>query len=116
MVKAIEPPEKGDLFVRDSEIVGFGLKITAAGSKSYIFERRINGRPKRIKIGNVADLTVEKARKEAEKLAGEIATGEDPVAKKKAARAVSLTLREALTNILPITTNLRIVRARTTGR
>jgi len=93
--------------MRDTDIKGFGVRALPSGVKSFIFERRINGRVRRLTIGKVADLSVEKARKQAEKLAGEIAVGEDPVAKKKAARAVSLTLREALTEYLADNSQLK---------
>lgn len=48
----IEKPETGKtVFYRDSELTGFGLKVTA-GAMSYIVESRVSGNNRRISIGN----------------------------------------------------------------
>lgn len=70
-------PEKGQTFLRDRSLPGFGLRLTK-GSKVFILEKRINGRNRRIVIGPYGPLTVDEARKKAEKLIGRIASGEDP--------------------------------------
>ncbi len=52
-------------FYRDAAIVGFGLRVTSGGAKSFIVEKRINGKVKRITLGRYGNLTVEQAKKEA---------------------------------------------------
>ncbi len=78
VILAIKAPEKGQLFVRDQTLPGFGLRVTAAGKKGFILERRILGRPRRLTIGEFGPLGVEDARKMAEKMVAAIAEGRDP--------------------------------------
>jgi integrase len=70
-----------DQFLWDSDLKGFGLKVTAAGNKVYILQYRRGGRgtpTKRFTIGRHGALTPEQARKEAVRLSGGIASGNDP--------------------------------------
>lgn len=83
-------------FYRDSALPGFGLRVSSGGTKSFIVEKRINGRVKRITIGKFGPLTAEKARTKAAELIGDIALGKDPVAEKKAEQSKSVTLQGAL--------------------
>jgi hypothetical protein len=66
-VDAVNPSDS-DQFLWDSDLKGFGLKITPAGNKVYILQYRKGGRgtpTKRITIGRHGALTPEQARKEA---------------------------------------------------
>jgi integrase len=85
-------PETGQVFYRDKELKGFAVRITSGGSKAFILEKRINRKLKRITLGRYPEITVEMARKEAQKYLGEIATGIDPIAKRQKAQAESMTL------------------------
>lgn len=109
--KAPIPPERNgkpaQAFYRDSAVPGFGLRVNSGGSKSFIVEKRINGKVKRITLGRYGNLTVEQARNEAAKLLGEVATGKDPSAEKKAKRAKSTTLLEAFEDYLLTRKDLR---------
>lgn len=91
----VPPPDQEQVFLRDSELKGFAVRITRNGVKTFIFEKRIKGRVRRQKIGRYPELTVEQARKRAQILAGQIAQGIDPIAKKEAEQARSTTLKEA---------------------
>ena len=73
-------PERGrkERFIRDDIVRGLGLRITAAGAKSFIFEARVKGRPRRLTLGAWPDLTVLLARKRALEIRTAIAKGEDP--------------------------------------
>ena len=66
-VDKLSTPETGQAFIRDSELKGFAVRITSSGSKSFILEKRIDGKVKRITLGRYPELTVEQARKEAHK-------------------------------------------------
>ena len=94
-VDALKPPLKNQSFIRDGELKGFGVRVTANGAKAFILEKRINGRVRRQTIGRYPDLTVEQARKQAQVLLGQIAQGIDPVAEKEAARARQINLADA---------------------
>ena len=83
-------PKSVDQFLWDTELKGFGLKVTAGGSKVYILQYRKGGRgapTKRVTIGRHGALTAEQARKEAALLSGSIAHGSDPAATRAAAKA-----------------------------
>lgn len=99
-VDRLAPPTHGQAFLRDALLKGFAVRVTANGVKSFVVEKRINGRVKRITLGRYPDLTVEQARKEAQKNLGKIATGLDPVAEKEQARLQGVTLREAFADFL----------------
>ncbi len=70
-------PSAGQVFVRDAELPGFALRVTQ-GRKSFILEKRIRGRMRRLTIGPYGPLTVDQARKLAATHVGAIAQGADP--------------------------------------
>jgi hypothetical protein len=67
-----------DVFVWDSEVRGFGLKVTPKGRRIYILQYSRGNRDRRITIGHHGELTAEEARREAIALRGAIARGGDP--------------------------------------
>lgn len=81
LIDAAECPEDGQTFLRDSEIPGFAVRLTK-GAKTFVLEKRINGRPRRVTIGPYGALTLEQARDEARKLIGRIVSGENPAQEK----------------------------------
>lgn len=99
-------PGSGQIFIRDVELKGFALRITP-GSKSFILEKRIAGKVKRITLGRYPEITVEQARKEAQKLLGQIATGINPVAEKQKATLTNTTLAQAFEDFCISRKNLK---------
>jgi integrase len=77
LVDATKHPAQGQAFLRDEELRGFALRITP-GSKTFILEKEINGRVRRMTLGRYGALTVEQARDLAKEKIGEIAKGTDP--------------------------------------
>ena len=85
--RTVDAATKGerDTFIWDDELAGFGLKVTPAGGKVYIYQYR-QPRPgaaraaptKRYTIGRHGDLTADQARKRAKELAALVAQGTDP--------------------------------------
>jgi len=62
--------------------------VTATGQKTFYRVGRINGSPPvRIRIGEFPDLSVEQARKACQKLAGQIAEGQNPHQERQAMKA-----------------------------
>jgi len=106
-VDNIDRPANGQAFVRDSEMRGFALRVTAAGAKAFVVEKRINGRVKRITLGRYPDITVEQARKEAQKIIGKIATGTDPIAERKEKHANAVNVKRIFDEFLQERINLR---------
>jgi integrase len=85
-VRNMVPPASGNRIVYDSEIVGFGVRITKAGAKSFVLNYRAEGRERRLTIGRYPAWSVERARKEAKELRRRVDAGADPLAKREADR------------------------------
>jgi integrase len=75
-------PEAKEVFLWDSELRGFGCKITPAGKRVYVAQYRINGRVRRLTIGRHGTLTIEQARKRAGDDLAKATLGSDPQAQK----------------------------------
>ena len=106
-VDKLSTPETGQAFIRDTELKGFAVRVTSSGAKSFILEKRIDGKVKRLTLGRYPELTVEQARKEAHKLLGHIATGRNPVAEKKQEALQSTTLKQAFDDFVKTRKNLK---------
>src|SRR5579872_2498422 len=78
LVESTKPPATDQIFIRDDAIKGLALRVTANGVKSFIFEGRINKRPRRLTLGQWPAMSVVLARKRALEIRTEIARGEDP--------------------------------------
>lgn len=50
-VDRLSTPATGQAFARDAELKGFAVRITASGAKSFILEKRIDGKVKRLTLG-----------------------------------------------------------------
>jgi integrase len=72
-------------FLRDDRLIGFGLRTTANGAKSFIVEARVNGRMRRFTIGRTARFTVDEARTKARALLADMHSGKDPQLKRRSA-------------------------------
>lgn len=107
VVDRVEPPSKGQRFIRDEVLTGFGLRVTPSGAKSFVVEVRVNGRNRRKTLGRYGPLTVEQARRAAQQYLGQVASGIDPVAEAKAAKARQVTVREALEDYLSVRKGLK---------
>ena len=74
-------------FLWDSEVKGFGLKVTPTGKRVYLLQYRQNGRVRRFTIGlHGSPWTPEQARTEAVRLLGLVVQGEDPAEAKQQAK------------------------------
>src|SRR3990167_7100059 len=78
----------------DDTLKGFGVPVTSGGTKAFFIEKLVNRKLRRMTLGRYGELTVEQARKEAQKTLGKIATGIDPIAEKQAAKMREVTLAE----------------------
>ena len=87
-VDALRPEQHRDVFAWDSELRGFGVRVKPSGVKTFLIQyRNVEGRTRRLVLGQYGALTPEMARELArEKLAG-VAKGEDPSAERHAVRA-----------------------------
>lgn len=78
-VDAAEVPGKADAYYWDTELKGFGLRVTPKGVRSYVLQYRMKGRPaRRLTIGQHGVFTPAKARDEAERILLGVKQGLDP--------------------------------------
>lgn len=86
-IKGVAAPPSGNQITYDSEVKGFGLRVTAAGAKAFILNYRAAGRERRYTIGSYPDWTAKAAREEAKALKRRIDVGEDPMGDRHVERA-----------------------------
>ncbi|MBT3844235.1 MAG: integrase family protein [Gammaproteobacteria bacterium] len=78
-VEKIEPTKGKQVIYWDAQISGFGVRVSAGGTKTYILQRRLGNEEIKITLGKHSDgHNPEKLRKEAQILVGEIEKGNDP--------------------------------------
>lgn len=95
-VRDLPAPATGkQVFYLDQTLQGFGVRV-GASSRVYFCETRVAGRTRRVTIGPANVFTPDAARKEAKKLLGQMASGQDINAAKAVERARTITLAEAL--------------------
>jgi integrase len=76
-----------DLFIWDTGVKGFGVRIQPGGTRTFLVQYRVGRQTRRYKIGLYGSpWTVEMARAKALSVLGKVADGEDPQAEKFAAR------------------------------
>jgi integrase len=85
IVERTEPGTDRDIFLWDSKVPGFGVRIYPSGKRMYGFQYRSKaGRQRRVAIGLHGPLTVERARGAAADLYEAVRKGRDPVEEQKA--------------------------------
>jgi integrase len=85
-IKTLIAPASGNRVIYDTELKGFGVRITAAGAKSFVLNYRAAGRERRITIGSLPEWTAAAARAKAEALKRQVDDGEDPMGQRHAER------------------------------
>jgi len=87
-VDSLAPLSDRDVFAWDGEVRGFGVRVKPSGVKTYFIQyRNTDGRTRRMVIGKHGILTTEEARDLARQRLAEVLKGEDPSAKRRAARS-----------------------------
>jgi integrase len=78
----------GDRFTAwDTDVSGFGLRVTPSGERVYVVKYRLAGRQRWVTVGkHGSPWTPDSARREAVRLLGEVARGLDPAEKRNADR------------------------------
>jgi hypothetical protein len=102
------PAELEQVFLRDTTVPGLAVRCTAAGTKSFVFESKLNRRSMRVTLGLCDHWGIDDVRKAARALAVQIDKGIDPrqakrelllVEQQKEQAANELQGRQALENI-----------------
>jgi len=101
IIGAATLPEKGDYFLRDNKVDGLAVRVYASGRKSWIAEKKQDGKPLRVVLGfwGTEGMTLPAARVAAKKRLAEMAQGINPnLEKMKRIRQNKIELeREAMT-------------------
>jgi integrase len=82
------PAGKSDHIFWDDELRGFGVRMRAGGSKSFIVQYERHGATRRMSIGATSKLTLSQARAAAKGALAKVVQGQDPQADKKQERTV----------------------------
>ncbi|MEH6488863.1 site-specific integrase [Hyphomonas oceanitis] len=91
-VRSLKPPAKGNKIYYDSELTGFGIRVTATGQKAFILNYRLNGKEYRPNIGKYPEWPVAAARKRVQEFRQQIDRGENPLEKRREERAAPTVL------------------------
>jgi integrase len=98
-IDALTPTPGARYVVWDTEVTGFGVRVSA-GAKTYIFKYRLpTGRVRWAKIARVDALGVDKARKRAYSMRGQVSEGKDPLREIDTAKA-AVTVADAAARFL----------------
>ncbi|MGH8320996.1 MAG: tyrosine-type recombinase/integrase, partial [Gammaproteobacteria bacterium] len=100
IIESLQSPSTGYAIYRDDEMPGLAVRITQSGAISFIFEKRINGRSRRLTIGRHPAITYQQARKRVQRLSLDVTEGRDPVTEQKLRRIQGVTLAVALEDYL----------------
>ncbi len=87
IVESAKPDPERDVFIWDTQLPGFGLRVYPSGKRKYILQYRTkSSRQRRLVIGPHGPLTAEKARDTARDLLAQVHGGGDPAGDIKATR------------------------------
>lgn len=92
-VESRPAPVTGQAFYWDSSFKGFGVRVTA-GSKTFILDRKLNGRTVRLTIGRYPVWSVVEAREHAQDLIVKMNKGIDPRIEKQRLAEEGTTLQQ----------------------
>lgn len=97
-ISSLQPLAGKDTIYWDTDLQGFGIKVTSTGRRSFIVQSRIQIgiNKRRVKLNDCERMTVKEARAEARKQLASMGLGFDPITERKAVELASMTLRVAL--------------------
>jgi integrase len=78
---------KTETIVFDQDLPGFGIRIRAGGSRTWIYQFKVGSQHRRITLGNAAALSPVRAREMATEMHAAVRLGRDPAGEKSEGRA-----------------------------
>lgn len=105
-IRALPTPKTGRADYKDTSTKGLQLRITSNGHKSFSYRGTLNGRDKRITIGEFGVVSVQDAQNEAARLRSLMKDGVDPSKAKRSLKHANITLSECLEDYLALHSNL----------
>jgi integrase len=95
------PAGKTEAIFFDDDVPGFGLRLRAQGSRTFVFQYKCGTKQRRMALGVASALTITDARKTAGTLYARVRLGQDPAADKaEAHRQASETFKSCLDQYL----------------
>lgn len=89
VVEGLAPVEGKQVVFWDTDIIGFGVRVSPGGSRTYFYQGRLNGKLMKVTIGKLGRITAEAARKDAKRIQSKMELGQDPSRDKGASKAAS---------------------------
>jgi hypothetical protein len=80
--------------VYDTVAPHLSIRVTRSGVRTFVVVKKVNGKSQRITLGRFPGLRLDEARQAARGLLGELSLGRDPLATRKSARALKLSLND----------------------
>lgn len=105
-VEKVKFEQTGQIFYRDSELLGFGLRVGKT-AKVYFAEAKLHGKTVRKSIARHNVISLDEARSQAKTYLAEISRGKNPHDEEKARKAKLVTLAEVLENYIEARGNLK---------
>jgi integrase len=81
------PAGKSEAIKFDDEVAGFGLRVRAGGSRTWIVQYKVGEKHRRLTLGSTALLDPVSAREKAKDILAAVRVGRDPAGEKAEARA-----------------------------
>lgn len=100
-IRNLKPPQKGQKLYTDNTLAGFGVRVSAGGSKSFIVQ--IGTDRRKVTIGRYPIITLAKAREEARRLLAEHTLGKVRPQSITYTKAIELFLEDKRRNRRPST-------------
>tara|TARA_R110002074_G_scaffold402332_1_gene607500 strand:+ start:7048 stop:8271 length:1224 start_codon:yes stop_codon:yes gene_type:complete len=89
-------PETGRVEYFDTKQQKLRLRVSSSGAMSFAVVKKVNGKPKRVTIGQWPEISIAKARDEAINILDELRQGVDPVKEKRKKALESTKLKDVL--------------------
>ena len=103
------PPSQGKLDLFDTQCKGLMLEVRNSGGKTYYLRyRSIRGKTVQLRLADARDISLTQARELADKTRAGITMGNDPVAKKTAAKVTPTFETFAKESYLPFVKNYKL--------
>jgi integrase len=76
------PRGKSEIIVFDDDVPGWGLRVRAGGSASWVFQYRQGSKQRRLTLGSATAISAQNARERASEIHARVRLGEDPAGQK----------------------------------
>lgn len=86
LLRKMRAPERGQTDIWDAKISGFGIRVSASGTKTFVMVYRFKGKWRRDSLGQYPTISLQEARSKAERARADLSEGKDPRGGRETAR------------------------------